>query len=110
MVGKVCQVDSLSSFRLATSTRQSARYKDDLQTARVSASNIVKPKPKKKIRVDFPSDWTPEKEATIYNLVRQWSIDQDIIRTRERQNRIDYLEKRIKQIGESEGEMRVDSS
>jgi len=85
-----------------TTTRQSARYKDELQTNRTTPANIIKQKARKRFKVEIPADYTIAKIDTINRVIWQWKIARmDAIRS-ERLERIEYLKKRISELKELE--------
>jgi hypothetical protein len=89
---------TFSNITLATTTRQSARYKDEIQSTRPTQSSVVKPKPKKKYKIEFPVTTTHAKELTIFSWVAQWTRNQELVRLKERAARISHLQKRIQSL------------
>lgn len=81
--------------REVTSTRQSARYKDELQTARTISSNVIKHKPKRKFKVEMSTQYSEDKVATIFDVVNQYSKLRKVRLTQDYQSRIGVLEERI---------------
>ena len=60
---------------LVTSTRQSARYKDDLQTARGSSStNTMKLRAKRRYKVEMPLNASEAKLLTICKVINLWTL------------------------------------
>jgi hypothetical protein len=57
-------------------TRQSSRYKDDLQTTRTSSTNISKQKLKKRYKVEIP-DYPYAKIDTINRLIAEWKSEKN---------------------------------
>ena len=81
-------------FMLAT-TRQSSRYKDDLQAARIVTANLIRQRPKRKIRVEMPTTYSESKVEGIFRVVHAWNVKRDIIRDSARRQRIEYLQQRV---------------
>lgn len=102
MVARVCVISQWDFLiLLASSTRQSSRYKDDLQTARVISSAVVKQKPKRKYRAEFPENYSESKVDTIFLMIRSLANRQRSLGAFERRERIEFLEKRIAELKES---------
>ena len=83
-------------------TRQSARYRDDLQSAKNSSSNVVKQKPKKRYKVEIPSNYSVAKMETMNRLIRSWKIQRLDRQALARDSRIEFLKTRIQSLKEAE--------
>ena len=81
-------------FLLAT-TRQSSRYKDDLQAARIVTANLIRQRPKRKFRTEMPTIYSESKVEGIFRVVHEWNVKRDIIRDSARRQRIEYLQQRV---------------
>jgi hypothetical protein len=97
-------------FLVDASTRQSSRYKDDLQTTRVTTATVSKPKPKRKFKVEFPFHYSDEKVGSIFAAIHGYSLYQEKVRRSERIHRRNYLQERIKELQKEDSEMQVDHS
>lgn len=107
---KVCVPGPFKTEVLATITRQSARYKDEIQSTRPAQSTIVKPKPKKKYKIEFPVTTTHAKELSIYSWVAQWTRTQELVRLKERAARISHLQQRIQSLRAEQNTNNLDVS
>ena len=88
------------SGKETASTRQSARYKDDLQSAKNSSTNIVKQKAKKRYKVEIPANYSVAKIETMNRLIWSWKM-QRIKRDNEvRRSRVEFLQERIRTLKE----------
>lgn len=56
------------------STRQSARYKDELQTSRAPTSSIVKLKARKRYKVEMPVDASEIRVERICSIIGQLAL------------------------------------
>ena len=88
------------SGKETASTRQSARYKDDLQSAKNSSTNTVKQKAKKRYKVEIPANYSVAKIETMNRLIWSWKM-QRIKRDNEvRRSRVEFLQERIRTLKE----------
>ena len=91
------------SGREVTSTRQSARYKDDLQTARTISTNVVKQKPKRKFKVEMPSYYSEDKVAAIFEVVGDYTKARRSKHSENQRSRIVSLQERIALLKDKSG-------
>lgn len=88
---------SKSKFKAfsVANTRQSSRYKDDLQAARIVASNSVRQKPKRKYKTEMPLNYSEAKIGAIFGVVQAWTEGRSLIRESAKRQRAEYLQQRI---------------
>lgn len=85
-----------------SSTRQSARYKDDLQSAKNTAANIVKQKAKKRYKVEIPANYSVAKIGTMNRLIWSWKMQRMAREFVAKESRVEFLKKRIQTLKEME--------
>jgi spermidine synthase len=88
------------------STRQSARYKDDLQTNRSTSGSIVKQKARKRYKVEIPTHYTPEKIDTINRIIWSWKLQRLECMKEARLERITILRTRIAELKQEEEQIK----
>ena len=62
---------------------------------------MVKQKPKRKYKVEFPENYSKSKVEAIFRMIQSLADRQRSLRANERQERVDFLEKRIAELKES---------
>jgi hypothetical protein len=101
-----------------SSTRQSSRYKDDLQSTRNASANLSKQKLKKRFKVEIPANYSVAKITTMNRLIWNWKIQRVDRQLQVRESRAALLRERIQFLkntkpaeeGEVKPEAVVDSS
>ena len=89
------------------STRQSSRYKDDLQANKNSAANLVKQKQKRRYKVEIPSNYSAAKIETMNRLIWAWKMQRSERVAMAKTARREYLKKRIEELKVSEAQVDV---
>ena len=89
------------SGKESASTRQSARYKDDLQSTKNTSANVVKQKPKKRFKVEIPSNYSVAKIETMNRLIWSWKTHRLRRQAQVRESRVEFLRKRIETLQEA---------
>jgi hypothetical protein len=89
------------------STRQSSRYKDDLQANKNSAANLVKQKQKRRYKVEIPSNYSAAKIETMNRLIWAWKMQRLERVAMAKTARREYLKKRIEELKVSEAQVDV---
>jgi hypothetical protein len=83
------------SGKEVSSTRQSSRYKDDLQSSRNASGNFVKQKLKKRFKVEIPAHYSVAKITTMNRLIWSWKVQRTQRQSHARESRLALLRERI---------------